>query len=469
MENTKKIVVVGAGPAGVAASYVLAEHGISVSCYEADRVVGGISRTIEYKGYRFDIGGHRFFSKYNRVNALWKEVLGDEFLIRPRLSRIYYDGKFFNYPLQAVNALSGLGLGLSLKILASYCKSRFTPILPEESFEDWVSNNFGQQLYTMFFKTYTEKVWGIPCSEIRAEWAAQRIKGLSLWSAVQNALFGDRGKKIKTLINEFSYPRLGPGQMYETMAMKAQKMGANLYLQHRVKILNHSDDKIYSAEVAGSSDIEKVEASHFISTMPITDLVLNMWPAPPKEVITAAKKLRYRSLLTVNLLIKTPQQLPDTWIYIHDASVLLGRVQCFANWSPFMVPDKEHSSLGLEYFCSEDDDLWKMGDNDLLALAKEELAKVGLARNEDVFDGFVVRMPKCYPVYDGEYRQHLNIIKNYVSKFKNLQLCGRYGLFKYNNMDHSMLTAMLAVENILGANHDVWRVNADDEYHEEGK
>jgi protoporphyrinogen oxidase len=465
----KKVSVIGGGPAGIAATYVLAKKGVPVCCFEADAVVGGISRTIEYKGFRFDIGGHRFFSKYDRVNALWQEVLGDEFLIRPRLSRIYYNGKFFNYPLQVGNALSGLGLILSLKILSSYCRSRISPIRPEENFEDWVSNRFGRQLYSIFFKTYTEKVWGIPCNEIRAEWAAQRIKGLSLWSAVKNALFGDPEKKIKTLINEFSYPRLGPGQMYETMAKKAVGMGADLCLLQRVVIINHQAGKIVSAEIVGPEGPKTVEATDIISTMPITDLVLNMRPKPPEEVAAATKKLRYRSLLTVNLLLRVPQQLPDTWLYVHDPSVRLGRVQCFANWSPFMVPDKEHSSLGLEYFCTERDELWEMEDDELIALAREEIGKLGLARSEDVFDGFVVRMPKCYPVYDGEYRQHLDTIRTYLSGFENLQLCGRYGLFKYNNMDHSMLTAMLAVENVLGADHDVWEINADDAYHEEGK
>lgn len=467
MESRRKVIVIGGGPSGLTASYECGRKGIPAVCFEADRMVGGISRTIEYRGFRFDIGGHRFFTKIPEVHQLWNEVLGEDFLLRPRLSRIYYNGRFFNYPLQARNALFGLGIVNSCLILASYLKSRLLPVKPEVNFEQWVANRFGSRLYRIFFKTYTEKVWGISCEDIRAEWAAQRIKGLSLWSAVVNALFKPR-KVIKTLIDEFHYPRLGPGQMYETMAEKAKEMGGDIRLEHRVVRLHHDNNGIVENVLVRHNDEEIVEqGTHFISTMPISELILRLKPEPPGEVLEAAKSLRYRALLTVNLLVRQKQTLPDTWIYVHDPSVKMGRIQCFANWSPYMVPDEHSSSLGLEYFCWEKDELWSMPDEELLDLGKKEIKRLGLLDNERIFDGFVVRMPKCYPVYDENYERHITVIRNYLRSFKNLQLCGRYGLFKYNNMDHSILTALYAVENVLGAHHDVWSVNADDEYHEE--
>lgn len=468
METTKRVVVIGGGPAGLVATYDLSKRKIPVVCFEADQMVGGISRTIEYKGFRFDVGGHRFFTRIQAVNDLWQEILSDEFLTRPRISRIYYNGKFFYYPLQPMNALFGFTLPCSVRILASYLNAKLHPACEEKTFEQWVTNRFGSKLYNIFFKTYTEKVWGIPCTEIRAEWAAQRIKGLSLWTAVTNALFRQK-EVIKTLINEFNYPRLGPGQMYETMAHKAQKLGGEVCLEHRVKEIRH--DKGWITEVCVDSPMGvNVEAgADFISTMPITELILRLRPEPPREVIDAARGLRYRSLLTINLLMNRPEKLPDTWIYVHDPSVKMGRIQCFANWSPYMVPDANHSSMGLEYFCWEGDEFWSMADDALLALGKEEIGRLGLVDPNAVFDGFVIRMPKCYPVYDDTYQSRLETIRGFLTGFNNLQLCGRYGLFKYNNMDHSMLTALLAVENILGANHDVWSINADDEYHEEAR
>jgi len=468
MKTLRKVLVIGAGPSGLTSTYDLAKRSIPVMCFEADRMVGGISRTIEYKGFRFDVGGHRFFSKIQRVNDLWQEILGDEFLRRPRLSRIYYNGKFFYYPLQPMNALLGLGLLCSAQILGSYFKAKLPIAAEERTFEQWVTRRFGARLYNIFFKTYTEKVWGIPCTEIRAEWAAQRIKGLSLYSAVANALF-KQNKVIKTLIDEFNYPRLGPGQMYETMAHKAEKLGGEIRLEHRVSEIQHDKGWLTGVCVASPDGVYVETGTDFISTMPITELVLSLRPEPPREVICAARALRYRSLLTVNLLMDRPENLPDTWIYVHDPSVKMGRVQCFANWSPYMVPDVNHSSMGLEYFCWEGDDFWSMPDDELLALGKTEIGRLGLVDPNTVFDGFVVRMKKCYPVYDEAYQGHLETIRNYLTGFNNLQLCGRYGLFKYNNMDHSILTALFAVENILGANHDVWSINADDDYHEEVK
>ena len=458
--------VIGGGPAGLAATYDLATRKVPVTCFEADLVVGGISRTIEYNGFRFDVGGHRFFTKIKSVNDLWHEVLGDEFLTRPRLSRIFYNKKFFYYPLKPINALFGLGLIRAIRIMASYLKVRLFPLQEENNFEQWVTNRFGSVLYNIFFKTYTEKLWGIPCSAIQAEWAAQRIKGLSLWSAVINALF--KGKNdIKTLINEFQYPRLGPGQMYETMADKAELLGATVKKQHRITAIEHDGARVSGLRVKDPVGENFEACTDCISTMPITELILHLQPEPPAEVVAAAKALTYRSLLTINLMLDQPTALPDTWIYVHEPSVKMGRIQCFANWSPFMVPDQNHSSFGLEYFCSEGDELWSMSDEDLLKLGKQEAAQLGLLDPDAVMDGFVIRMPKCYPVYDGAYKGNIDIVRDYLSRFSNLQLCGRYGLFKYNNMDHSILTAQYAVENVLGGHNDIWSVNADDEYHEE--
>ncbi|MHB8788721.1 MAG: NAD(P)/FAD-dependent oxidoreductase [Desulfobulbaceae bacterium] len=472
MEPSRTVLIIGGGPSGLTAAYQCGKKKLAAVCFEADTILGGISRTVEYRGFRFDVGGHRFFTKIQAVNEIWQEVLGNEFLTRPRLSRIFYNGRFFFYPLQPWNALAGLGLINSLRILGSYVKARLFPARPEDNFERWVSNRFGHYLYRIFFKTYTEKVWGIPCDQIQAEWAAQRIKGLSLWSAVMNSLHKPK-KVIKSLISEFRYPRLGPGQMYETMARKAEELGSEIRLNSRVHRIHHANRRITAVTVLASAEggqqEYRMEGSDVISSMPLTELVLRLDPPPPPEVMAAARSLRFRGLLTVNLLIDQPQQLPDTWLYIHDPSVNVGRIQFFANWSPFMVPGPDKSSMGMEYFCWEDDRLWSMDDGDLIRLAKEEISRLGLIDPAKVFDGFVIRMAKSYPVYDSEYRRHVAVLKNYLDRFANLQLCGRYGLFKYNNMDHSILTAMYAVENILGASHDVWSINADDEYHEEAK
>lgn len=467
---SRKIVIIGGGPSGLTAAYCCGIKSVPAVCYEADTILGGISRTIEYKGFRFDVGGHRFFTKIRPVQELWDEILGDELLTRPRLSRIYYNGRFFHYPLQVLNALAGLGGVNSVRIVASYMRAKLFPQQPVNNFTDWVSNRFGRHLYSIFFKTYTEKVWGIPCEEIQAEWAAQRIKGLSLRSVVANSLQRPgKGKVIKSLINEFLYPRLGPGQMYETLADKARAMGSTIHLGHCVEKIHHNGNRITGVDVSAEENTFSDSGTDYVSSMPLPQLVLNMVPAPPREVLDAARSLRFRALLTVNFLMDHPQDLPDTWVYIHDPSVQVGRVQFFANWSPSMVPDPNQSSMGLEYFCWENDAIWTMDDDQIIAMAKEEAAALGLADPKRVFDAFVVRMPKSYPVYDAQYAKHVEVLRNYLTAFKNLQLCGRYGLFKYNNMDHSILTAMYAVDNLFGDAHDVWKVNDEDDYHEEAE
>ncbi|AGA29693.1 protoporphyrinogen oxidase [Singulisphaera acidiphila DSM 18658] len=467
-------VIAGGGPAGLTAAYELTKHGHSSVVLESDpNLVGGISRTDQYKGYRFDIGGHRFFSKSAEVNAIWREILGDQFITRSRLSRIYYNRKFFYYPLKPVDALMKLGPWRATLILASYLKATLKPIKPERSFEDWVVNRFGRLLFEIFFKTYTEKVWGMPTNEITAEWAAQRIKGLSLVGAVTNALFGNRkskGEVIKTLIESFQYPRLGPGQMWECARDKIRGQGGAVHLDRRVVRIEH-DGTAVTTFVAKDSN-GKLTAYHgqnFISTLPIRELIRCLSPQPPDAVVKAAESLRYRDFLTVVLIVDRAETFPDTWIYIHEPDVRLGRVQNFKNWSPDLVPDPTKSSLGLEYFCFEGDDLWTMPDADLIELGRREMDKMGLISASEVSDGCVVRMPKAYPVYDDAYQGHLAVIRAWLKNLPNLELAGRNGMHKYNNQDHSMMTAVLAARNILGLGQfDTWKVNTDAEYHEEG-
>ncbi len=466
MDN-RKVVIMGAGPAGLAAGYELAKRGVSVVVIEKDDIVGGISRTVCHEGFRFDIGGHRFFTKINRVNDLWQEVLADDFLKRPRLSRIYYNNKFFNYPLKPMNALLGLGVFNSISILASFIATKIKPCAREDTFEEWVSNRFGKKLYKIFFKTYTEKVWGIPCDQIEAEWAAQRIKGLSLVSAVKAALLGDRGKKIKTLIEEFDYPRFGPGQMYETIAEKIKEMGGEILMNCRVDGLDESNGKVTGVKVTDSDGQKRtIEGTDYLSSIPLTELV-KMCSGASSEVLEASGKLSYRSLLMVNLMMNRPETFPDTWIYIHSPDVKIGRVQCFKNWSPDMVPQGDVSSLGLEYFCSEGDELWSSADEELVSLGKAEIEKLSLADSNTVFDAFVIRTPKTYPVYSTDYNTHLKKLKDFVMTIPNLQCIGRNGMFKYNNMDQSIFTGLLAADNIYGEDNDLWAMNTEDQYHEE--
>jgi protoporphyrinogen oxidase len=471
--NAKKAIIIGAGPAGLTAAYELCRAGVQCAVFEKDNTVGGLARTVNYNGYHFDIGGHRFFTKVKAVEDMWHEVLGEDFLERSRLSRIYYNKKFFYYPLRASNALFGLGLWNSFLILLSYVKSQLFPEKPEETLEQWVSNRFGKRLYNIFFKTYTEKVWGIPCKEIRAEWAAQRIKGLSLLTALTNALLNkqnsNNGDVIKTLIDAFHYPKFGPGMMWQKVTDIVQEQGSSVQLRAEVEKIHWTKNKIEALEVKINEQKELVTGSHFISSMPIRELIQKFEPAAPEEVLRAAMDLNYRDFLTVVLIIDKADVFPDNWIYIHDPDVKVGRIQNFKNWSPYMVPDTSKTCLGLEYFCFEGDGLWTMSDQELVELGKKELHISGLVCGSEVLDGTVVRMAKAYPVYDSTYRESLEIIRQFITRIDNLQLTGRNGLHKYNNQDHSMLTAMLAVKNILGANYDLWQVNADQEYHEEVK
>jgi protoporphyrinogen oxidase len=468
----KKVIIVGAGPAGLTAAYELCKAGVPSVVLEKDDVVGGISRTVNYKGFLFDIGGHRFFTKVKVVDDMWREVLGNkQFLRRSRLSRIYFNKKFFFYPLKATNALLGLGFWNCIRMVASYVKAQAFPKKPERSFEDWISNRFGRRLYETFFKTYTEKVWGIPCNEISADWAAQRIKGLSLISTIKNALLANQatGKDeiIKTLIDSFDYPEKGPGMMWERVAESIQDQGSELRMRSSVEKIIWERGRILGVEIDNQGAKEKVEGTEFISSMPMRELIAKLDPPAPAHVVDAAEKLGYRDFLTVSLIINKADLFKDNWIYIHDPDVKVGRIQNFKNWSPAMVPDPTKTCLGLEYFCFEGDSLWTTPDDELVKLAARELTLLGLVDEADIEDGSVVRMPKAYPVYDDIYLQSVDTIRDFVAELPNLYLVGRNGMHKYNNQDHSMLTAMLSVKNILGANYDVWAVNVDNEYHEE--
>jgi protoporphyrinogen oxidase len=472
-DNSKNhVVIMGAGPAGLTAAYQLNKAGVACTVLEKDSVVGGISRTTSYKGYRFDIGGHRFFTKIAAVDQMWREILSEtDFLRRKRLSRIYYNNKFFFYPLRVGNALSGLGLWNSLCIFCSYLWARLAPIRPENTFEAWVSNRFGRRLFRTFFKTYTEKVWGIPCSEITADWAAQRIKNLSLWSALKNAVLqrqsADKSKVITTLIDAFDYPRRGPGMMWETVLDRVREAGTEVAVESPVQKIRWASDRVTSVQVGADRTIRHVSGTHFFSTLPVRELIQKMDPAPPASVQVAAGRLKYRDFITVALIINRAKLFPDNWIYIHDPRVKVGRMQNFKNWSPDMVPDPEKSCVGLEYFCFEGDGLWGMSDTSLVELARQEIVALGLVRAEEIEDGTVARMPKAYPVYDSTYKEALMTIREFLQPLRNLQLMGRNGMHKYNNQDHSMLTAMLAVKNVLGGNHDLWNVNMAQDYHEE--
>jgi protoporphyrinogen oxidase len=469
-DGEKSVVIIGAGPAGLTAALELSRHGIPAVVLEADKQVGGISRTVNYKGYLFDIGGHRFFTKWEEVNRIWEEVLGDKFLLRPRLSRIYYRKKFFLYPLVAKNALFGLGPIESVRILLSYLRSALFPTPKEENLEEWVSNRFGKRLYQIFFKTYTEKVWGVPCTSIQAEWAAQRIRGLSLMTAVRNALFPSKSPKAKTLIDRFHYPERGPGQMWETLAGRLMQQGYPVLMERPVVRISHDGGEVTRVITRGPHGEESFAGTHFISSMPIRDLINSLDPAPPEDVLNAGNGLRYRDFLIVSLIVNRKEVSPDNWIYVHDPGVKVGRIQNFKNWSPAMVPDPNKSCLGMEYFVFENDELWSRSDSDLIQMARREIAQLGLVRPEEIEDGTVVRMPKAYPMYDPGWTVRVETIRAYAeTSLRNLQFVGRNGMHKYNNQDHSMMTALCAAQNICGAHHDLWAINSEPDYHEEIK
>jgi protoporphyrinogen oxidase len=479
--SRKEVLIIGAGPAGLTAAYTLlkrAAESVRVTVIEADpEYVGGLARTVRHEGFHFDIGGHRFFSKSKEIEDLWTEILPRDMLERPRSSRIYYRGKFFSYPLEAREALLKLGPVESLRCLASYAKARLFPVAAPKSFEDWVGNQFGRRLFRIFFKTYTEKVWGMDCREISADWAAQRIKGLSLATAIRNALAPNRSSGgapvVKTLINSFRYPRKGPGMMWEACAAKVREMGGEVFMGQRVTRCAWDEGRktwlVGTRDAAGRE--RQFRAHHVISSAPLQSLARALSPALSERAIEAAGRLRYRDFLLVALMLKDRGLFSDNWIYIHDPAVRVGRIQNFKSWSPEMVPDPSLNCYGMEYFCFEGDGLWSATDDALVELARAELERIGLCRDGDLLDACVVRQPKAYPAYDETYAANVATLRAELeARFPTLHVAGRNGMHKYNNQDHAMMTAILCAENVLAGErvHDVWRVNQDAEYHEAG-
>lgn len=479
--STIDVAIIGAGPAGLTAGYLLAKEGLNVFIAEKDPLyVGGISRTVEHNGYRFDIGGHRFFSKSSEVVALWNELLPDDFITRPRQSRIYYGGKLYSYPLKAFEALFNLGVLRSTVCMLSYARYRLWPHKNVRTFEQWVTNQFGKELFSIFFKTYTEKVWGMKCNEISADWAAQRIKGLNLLTAVIDALkrsipFLNKkqndGMAVKTLLESFRYPRKGPGMLWEAARDKIVNMGGDVRMGADVTQIsfNAATQRWRLAYVDQAGETHIVSAAHVISSAPMRELAGKIHPLPAS--FSSALQLRYRDFLTVALMIRATDIFPDNWIYVHDPKVKVGRIQNFRSWSPEMVPDEDMACVGLEYFCFEGDDLWASDDADLIELAKREMVELGLAQAEHIVGGCVVRQEKAYPVYDETYQTNVDAIRDELeAAYPSLHLIGRNGMHKYNNQDHAMMTAMLTARNIMAGERrfNVWGVNEDAEYHEEG-
>ena len=461
------VAIIGAGPAGLTAAHVLASRGRSGVVFEADDTVGGLAKTVVHDGFRFDIGGHRFFTKVQSIAQLWQDVLGDDFLLRPRLSRIYYRKRFFAYPLRAKDIVSRLGFTESALCAASYLAGIRRRADDAQTFEEWVTARFGRRLYDTFFRSYTQKVWGIPGEEISSLWAAQRIKNFSFFRALLSIL--RVRQQVTTLIEEFRYPRLGPGQMWEAFAASAARRGVPVETGASCVSIGHDGKRVNSIVVRQRGVEVEHDVDAVVSTMPLRELVRALEPPPPAEVRAAAERLRYRSMCLVALMTTEAEPFPDNWIYIHDPNTLAGRVQNFGAWSADMVPAGA-TCLGVEYFCFEGDSIWSMPEHEIVELAKRELAQIGLIDPTQVFAGVRVREAHAYPVYDSQYEKAVDTVRPYLASFENLQTCGRNGLHRYNNQDHSMLTGMLAMLNLLdGASHDVWAVNTDDAYHEEGE
>lgn len=467
--NSDRTVVLGAGPAGLASAYVLAKHQRKVTVVEKDSVVGGLAKSFKWHNFILDLGPHRFFTKIPQVLQLWHEVLGDEQVTVKRLTRIYYSGKYFLYPIRITQVLLTIGIIPSLLIFSSYLKAQLFPKKQPQNFSEWVKNQFGDHLFQIFFRGYTEKLWGIPCEKISAEWAAQRIKGLSLWGAIKSAVFGNKGK-VKSLVDQFQFPRLGSGQLYEKIAKFLTQQRQEVLCNCEINKIYHHNQKITAVGYCDRLTGEQItlDCSHVISSIPINLFLEQMTPAPPQEVLEAGRSLQFRNTILVYLLVEGSNIFPDNWLYINDPRVQVGRVTNFANWSPAMLANDHQTPLCCEYWANFDDPLWQLSEEELVKLAESELNKIKLLKNRQVIAGKVIKLPRTYPVYTGNYKQAIATIRNYLSTFANLQLIGRYGSFKYNNQDHSLLMGILAGENILSqANHDLWSVNSDQEYAEE--
>ena len=470
-DDDHPVVIIGAGPAGLTAAYELTRRDVPCVVLEADDIVGGISRTVERDGWRFDIGGHRFFTKVAPVEAFWHEILDDDdFMLRPRMSRIYYEGKYYDYPLKASNALRNLGIWEAVLCVMSYLWARIRPPKDQSTLEGWIVARFGWRLYTHFFKTYNEKLWGVPVNKLPADFAAQRIKNLSLFNAVVNALLPRRNQKdITSLIEEFEYPKYGPGMMWEVCRDKVEARGCKVHMQTKVVRIEHTDGRATAVIGRDATGAETAyPASHVISSMPISGLLEAMDPAVPDDVDHAARDLKYRDFLTVALVVPEEYSFPDNWIYVHARDVGVGRIQNFGSWSPYLVKEGR-TCLGLEYFVFEGDETWTTPDEELVEQGKRELGILNLVEPDKVEAGYVVRMPKAYPFYDEHYKENVAVLDRWLTEqAPNVHPVGRNGMHRYNNQDHSMYTAMLTVENIAdGTHHDVWSVNVEEEYHEE--
>ena len=466
-KNKYKIIIVGAGPAGLTAAWEAEKFGYKTLILESTSQVGGISRTVERDGWRFDIGGHRFFTKVDLVNKIWDEILDrDDFLLRPRMSRIYYKKKFFDYPLKPLNALSNLGLFESIACVMSYIYVRIFPPRDQNNFENWVAARFGWRLYNIFFKTYTEKVWGIEANKIGSDWASQRIKNLSLSKAILNAFFKDKsGEVITTLIDEFKYPKFGPGMMWETAYTKLTNKGHKIVLNSKVKKIEKYETNSYKV-ILESGDV--FEAEHVITSMPLASLPSTIYPNENKETKLSGESLKFRDFLSVALVLDVEDAFPDNWIYIHEPGVKVGRIQNYGSWSPYLIKEGM-TCLGLEYFVNENDNMWNSSDDDLIELAKGELEYLKIIDTGKIKNGYVVRMPKAYPVYDLEYQQNITVIRRWLeNNHANIHPIGRNGMHRYNNQDHSMVAGVLTVRNILNKEtNNIWEINVEDEYHEE--
>jgi protoporphyrinogen oxidase len=470
------VVIIGAGPAGLTAAYQLSKRGVTSTVLEADDVVGGISRTAVRDGWRFDIGGHRFFTKVTPVEELWFEILGpDDFLRRPRKSRIYYDEKFITYPLVPMNALRSLGFLEAVRCVGSYLWVRVHPPKDQTNLEGFYAARFGWRLYRIFFKTYTEKLWGVPVSDIQSDWGAQRVKNLSLFRAVWEAMKPkwlrrgqDKSQQVTSLIEEFNYPKYGPGMMWERATELVTARGTKVVFQSRVDAVHHRDGRAVAVTATTDGAPTRYDCTDVISSMPLGALVRSMDPAPPAEVVAAADGLTYRDFITVALVVPA-DRVPwdDNWIYVHAPEVQTMRIQNFGSWSPYLVKDGRNV-LGLEYTVWETDPAWTAPDAELIERGKHELEELGLMEAADVEAGYVVRMPKAYPMYDATFKTNVDVLRAWLAEHAaNVYPVGRNGMHRYNNQDHSMYTAMLSVENIFGAHHDVWTVNVEADYHEE--
>ncbi len=461
-DSNGQIVIIGAGPAGLAAAYELVQHGLAPTVLEQGSRIGGLARTERLDSFGFDIGGHRFFTKNQQIDRLWRQLGDVDYREVNRLSRIYYRNKFFRYPLEPLDTMRTLGLTESMLVLGSFARAQIMPLKSEETFEKWVVNRFGRRLYEAFFKSYTEKVWGISCRELCADWAAQRIRDLSMGSIIRNTLF--RRSTPKSLIRTFCYPRFGSGSLWERFAEGIRDGGGQLMLNSEVVRIHCTADQVCKVSYKKNDSLQTMPVSHLISSMPVKHLITLMNDPPPEFVLRAVNRLRHRAFMIIALLLENRHLFPDQWIYIHSERVRMLRLQNFRNWSPDLIPDADKTLLGLEYFCNTDDELWLRNDNALLDMAAEELQSLGLAEERQVLNGCIIREPYAYPLYDSGYRQDLAVVRDYLNMLTNVQTVGRGGLHRYNNMDQATVAGIRAAANVCGGSYDLWSDDADNEY-----